>query len=66
MHKGEFDVEILRDLISEGYQGQELLEKFIAFREQVPEAFNKMMSDMFENYREKTYSLEEALSDVDE
>lgn len=30
IHKGEFDVEILRDLIAEGYEGQELLEKFTA------------------------------------
>lgn len=65
MHKGEFDVEILHDLISEGYQGQELLEKFVAFREQVPEAFNKMMREMFENHRGKTYTLEEALNDDD-
>ena len=28
IHKGEFDVEILRDLIAEGYEGQELLRKF--------------------------------------
>ena len=28
IHKGEFDVEILRDLIAEGYEGQKLLEKF--------------------------------------
>ena len=33
IHKGEFDVEILRDLIAEGYEGQELLEKFISMRE---------------------------------
>lgn len=33
IHKGEFDVEILRDLIAEGYEGQELLEKFKLARE---------------------------------
>ncbi len=65
MHKGDFDVEILRDLINEGYEGQELLEKFIAFREQVPVAFKNMMNDMFEKYKEKTYTLEEILNDND-
>lgn len=65
MYKGDFDVEILRDLINEGYEGHELLEKFISFREQVPAAFNNMMNDIFEKYKGKTYTLEEVFNDDD-
>ena len=54
IHKGEFDVEILRDLIAEGYQGQELLEKFISMREKVPAAFDKMMQDLIDQSNGKS------------
>ena len=59
IHKGEFDVEILRDLIVEGYHGQELLEKFTATREKVPAAFAKWMNDLIKRSGGKTYTLEE-------
>ena len=35
MVTSKFDVEFLRDLIAEGYEGQELLEKFTAKHERV-------------------------------
>ena len=63
IHKGEFDVEILEDLISQGYQGQELLEKFITMREKVPAAFEKMMQDLIEQSKGESYTLEECLSE---
>ena len=63
IHKGEFDVEILRDLIAEGYQGQELLEKFIAMREAVPAAFEEMMQDLIKKSKGKTYTMQEVFGD---
>ena len=58
IHKGEFDVEILKDLISQGYQGQELLEKFISMREKVPAAFEKMMQDLIEQSKNETHAVQ--------
>ena len=63
MVTGEFDVEILRDLIAEGYEGQELLERFIKFREAVPAAMEEMFDDIIKQSNGKTYTLEECLSD---
>ena len=63
MVTGEFDVEILRDLIAEGYEGQELLEKFIKIRDEVPAALNDMFDDIIAKSNGKTYTLEECLSD---
>ena len=45
---GEFDVEILTDLISEGYSGQELLEKFIDIRNKIPMAVDMFLADIDE------------------
>lgn len=66
MVTGEFDVEILRDLINEGYEGQELLEKFIAAREEVPGALKQMFADLLEKYKGKTYTVEEIDLDFDD
>ena len=63
IHKGEFDVEILRDLIAEGYEGQELLEKFISMREKVPVAFEKMMQDLIEQSKGESYTMQEVFGD---
>lgn len=63
IHKGEFDVEILKDLIDHGYQGQELLEKFISMREKVPAAFEKMMNDLIEKSKTESYPTEEVFGD---
>ena len=63
IHKGEFDVEILEDLINQGYQGQELLEKFISMREKVPAAFDKMMQDLIEQSNGESYTVQEVFGD---
>lgn len=63
IHKGEFDVEILEDLISQGYQGQELLEKFISMREKVPAAFEKMMQDLIDRSKNESHSVQEVFGD---
>ena len=63
IHKGEFDVEILRDLIAEGYEGQELLEKFISMREKVPVAFDKMMQDLIDQSKGESYTMQEVFGD---
>ena len=63
IHKGEFDVEILEDLINQGYQGQELLEKFISVREKVPAAFEKMMQDLIERSNGESYTMQEVFGD---
>ena len=63
MVTGEFDVEILRDLIAEGYEGEELLQKFIEFREAIPTALKEMFDDIIAQSNGKTYTLEECLSD---
>lgn len=42
---GEFDDLILADLIKEGYQGEELLEKFRDMRRRIRPAFLKMLED---------------------
>ena len=63
IHKGEFDVEILRDLIAEGYEGQELLEKFISMREKVPAAFENMMQDLIEQSKGESYTMQEVFGD---
>ena len=63
IHKGEFDVEILEDLIKQGYQGQELLEKFISTREKVPAAFEKMMQDLIEQSKGESYTMQEVFGD---
>ncbi len=66
MVTGEFDVEILRDLIAEGYEGQELLDKFVEFREAVPAAMKEMFDDIIAQSNGKTYTLEECLGDDEE
>ncbi len=63
MVTGEFDVEILRDLINEGYEGQELLEKFVAVRAEVPDALEKMFADLIEKYKGQTYTMEDVFDD---
>jgi len=42
---GEFDEEILEDLISQGYTGKELLDKFKEYRKQVRPAVEAMLND---------------------
>ena len=66
MVTGEFDVEILRDLIAKGYEGQELLEKFKCARAEVPGALKQMFDDMLEKYNGRLYTVEEIDLDFDD
>ena len=63
MITGDFDVEILRDLINEGYSGQELLDRFIKARDAVPEALEKMFEDLLEKANGEFYTLEDVFGD---
>jgi len=63
MITGEFDEEILQDLINEGYEGNELLQKFKEMRGKVPVAMEKMLNDLIEQYGGKFYTMKEVFSD---
>jgi len=64
---GELAVDILRDLISEGYSGQELLEKFIDIKNKIPLAFDMMMSDVDDMVaRGEYYTMEEVFGEDDD
>jgi bifunctional DNA-binding transcriptional regulator/antitoxin component of YhaV-PrlF toxin-antitoxin module len=45
LDEGEFSVEILRDLISEGYGGEELIEKFTVESRQMKGAINGLIKE---------------------
>ena len=66
MVTGEFDEEILRDLINEGYEGQALLAEFKRQRALVPAALEQMFADLLEKYDGKTYTMEEVFNDDDD
>ena len=59
MITGEFDEEILEDLIKQGYTGQELLKEFKRIRAEVPIAMEKMFNDVIEQSNGESYSLKE-------
>ena len=59
MITGEFDEEILEDLIKQGYTGQELLKEFKRIRAEVPVAMEKMFNDVIEQSNGESYSLKE-------
>ena len=63
MITGEFDEEILRDLIEEGYEGNELLDKFKEIRAKVPNAMEKMLDDLIEQSNGEYYTMEEVFGD---
>ena len=63
MVTGEFDEEILKDLINEGYEGNELLKKFKEIRAKVPSAMEKMLNDLVEQSNGEYYTMEEVFSD---
>ncbi len=63
MVTGEFDVEILEDLINQGYEGQELLDQFKRVRSVVPAALEQMFADIIEKYDGKFYTMEEVFGD---
>ena len=65
MVTGEFDEEILKDLVEQGYSGQELLSEFKRLREKVPSALDKMFEDIIAKSNGEMYSLEEVFAEDD-
>lgn len=63
MITGEFDEEILKDLINEGYNGNELLDKFKEIRAKVPDAMEKMLNDLIEQSGGEYYTMKEVFGD---
>ena len=63
MITGEFDEEILTDLINERYEGNELLKKFKEIRWKVPAAIEKMLNDLIEQSDGKFYTMKEVFGD---
>ena len=63
MITGEFDEEILQDLINEGYEGDTLLQKFKEMRGKVPAAMEKMLNDLIEQSGGKFYTMKEVFGD---
>ena len=59
MVTGEFDEEILEDLIRQGYTGEDLLNEFKKMRAKVPAALEKMFDDLIAQSEGKFYSMEE-------
>lgn len=63
MITGEFDEEILRDLINEGYEGNELLNKFKEIRAKVPAAMEKMLDDLIKQSDGEYYTMKEVFGE---
>ena len=63
MITGEFDEEILQDLISQGYEGNALLKKFKEIRAKVPEAMEKMLNDLIEKSDGEYYTMEDVFNE---
>ena len=63
MITGEFDEEILKDLIDEGYEGNELLDRFKEIRAKVPSAMEKMLNDLIEQSNGEYYTMKEVFGD---
>lgn len=63
MITGEFDEEILTDLINQGYEGNALLNKFKEIRAKVPDAMEKMLNDLIEKSDGEFYTMEEVFGD---
>lgn len=41
----DFSVDILRDLISQGYEGEELIQKFIQIKKEIPKALQRVKQE---------------------
>ena len=63
MITGEFDEEILADLINQGYEGNALLDKFKEIRTKVPDAMEKMLNDLIEQSNGEYYTMKEVFGD---
>lgn len=60
----DFSDLILKDLIEEGYSGQELYQEFIKMKENIGHAYDQMAMEAYKDYKEgRTYSLEEAFDE---
>ena len=59
MVTGEFDEEILEDLIRQDYTGENLLNEFKKMRAKVPAALEKMFDDLIAQSKGESYSMEE-------
>ena len=59
MITGEFDEEILADLINQGYEGNALLDKFKEIRAKVPDAMEKMLNDLIKQSDGEYYTMKE-------
>lgn len=55
----DFDEDILKDLVSQGYEGQELIDRFSKMKKAIPRALDKLIEDakadghLTKNRREK-------------
>lgn len=52
---GEFDEEILSDLISQGFSGEQLLNEFKIQRKKIRPAVTKMLQEVDESFNKKEY-----------
>ena len=66
MVTGEFDEEILEDLIKQGYTGENLLNEFKKMRAKVPAALEKMFEDVIAQSNGEYYPMEEVFDSGDE
>ena len=41
----DFDTDILKDLVSEGYEGQELIDEFEKLKKKIPQAMDKLSEE---------------------
>ncbi|MFC5560218.1 hypothetical protein ACFPN4_14205 [Ureibacillus thermophilus] len=44
----DFSVDILRDLVSQGYEGEELIQKFIEIKAEIPKALERIKQEAME------------------
>lgn len=44
----DFSVDILRDLVSQGYEGEELIQKFIEIKAKIPKALERIKQEAME------------------
>lgn len=41
----DFDTDILRDLVKQGYSGEELIDRFTAMKKEIPKAIDKLAQE---------------------
>lgn len=45
----DFSADILKDLVAEGYNGEELVQRFMQVKEEIPHALNRMVQEARQN-----------------